>query len=396
MLKKPVIITAAIIIITAVSIFIYRYQILQYTAESLIRKYLPAYVSIDTIKFDFTKSDIILTGFRMSNPPGFSNPNLIEINKITCHYALQGKNMLNGFVLSNPVLTDASLDIERLGDGRLNLFEAQSIMIKNPAASSKGNPEEQAAPDKGKQEADKNAGVILPEVFTLKNAKMTFSDGMVGDRPHVISLENIDTVLTMKMNRQCTRVLSVTAVGGGNLMGDRAQSVRWTIGMDPTAQRLTMSNRFEVSGVFIPLFEPYYDKYSPLVFKSGRFSGLLIFDFDNGMIGSSDELHLSGIKFFVKPGYENAIFWETTVPDLVKYFTSPYGDIIFDFKIKGDMADPKFYLGPKSKKAIVAMAIDKISEAMQKTAASGNGQGAKSDIEKAQDYIELFRGLIKK
>ena len=101
------------------------------------------------------------------------------------------------------------------------------------------------------------------------------------------------------------------------------------------------------------------------------------------------------LKFSVKEGYENAQIWETTVPDIVKYFTSPYGEIIFDFKIKGDMSDPKFYLGPKSKEAIISMAVDKISAAIQKNAGSGTG-APKSDIEKAQQYIDMFKGLIKK
>lgn len=128
------------------------------------------------------------------------------------------------------------------------------------------------------------------------------------------------------------------------------------------------------------------------MFKAGRFSGSLIFNFDNGMIGSSDELRLSGLKFAVKPGYENAQFWQTTVPDLVKYFTTPYGEVVFDFKIKGDMDDPKFFLGPKSKEALIAMAVDKISDAIQKNASGGQ----KSDIEKAKDYIDMFKGFLKK
>ena len=101
------------------------------------------------------------------------------------------------------------------------------------------------------------------------------------------------------------------------------------------------------------------------------------------------------MKFSVKEGYENAQILETTVPDLVKYFTSPYGEIIFDFKIKGDMSDPKFYLGPKSKEAILSMAVDKISAAIQNSAGSSGGV-PKNDIGKAKEYIDMFKGLIKK
>ena len=59
------------------------------------------------------------------------------------------------------------------------------------------------------------------------------------------------------------------------------------------------------------------------------------------------------------------------------------------------MSDPKFYLGPKSKEAILSMAVDKISAAIQNNAGSGPGV-PKNDIEKAQQYIGIFKGLIKK
>ncbi len=83
------------------------------------------------------------------------------------------------------------------------------------------------------------------------------------------------------------------------------------------------------------------------------------------------------------------------------------GDIVlraiyapFDFKIKGEMSDPKFYLGPISKQALTSMAVDKVSEIVQEmTKPKSQGEGAaapKSDIEKAKEYIELFKGLIKK
>ena len=147
-------------------------------------------------------------------------------------------------------------------------------------------------------------------------------------------------------------------------------------------------------------FEPYYDKYSPFIFKRGRFSGTLIFDFDNGNIGSTNEVRLSNLIFSIKEGYENAEFWETTVPSLAKYFTTPSGDVLFDFKIKGEMANPKFYLGPISKQALASMAIEKISDIIEEAPRSPGQQGGppakKSDLDKAKEIIDLFKGLTKK
>ena len=213
----------------------------------------------------------------------------------------------------------------------------------------------------------------------------------------MLTFENVDAKLGLVLNSSYTALLNLTSTGQGNVNGDRDEVVKWTISFNPTTPGLTMSNRFEVYNVDIVPFEPYYDRHSPFVFKTGRFSGLLIFDFDNGSIGSSNEIHLSNYRFYIKQGYENASFWDTTVSDLVKYFTSPYGEIVFDFKIKGDMANPRFYLGPISKQAITNMAIDKISSAIQQASGQSQTPGApKTDIEKAKDYIDMFKGLINK
>jgi hypothetical protein len=168
--------------------------------------------------------------------------------------------------------------------------------------------------------------------------------------------------------------------------------IKWNVSWNPAAPKLTMSNRFEVSNVDILPFEPYYDKYSPFVFKTCFLSGTLIFDFDNGNIGSTNEVKLSKPLFYIKHDFENAQVFETNVPDLVKYLTSSFGDVVFDFKIKGDMSSPKFFLGPISKEAIARMAIDKISSIMSK---AGNSNEEASEIDKAKQYIDMFKGLIK-
>ncbi len=394
MVKKIVIAALALIILIIASVFVYRYQILQYSAESIIRKYLPDYIKISVIKFDFVKGDVILGGFRIVNPPHFSKEYLIEIEKIECRYKLRGKNIMDGIEISSPVLSNAVLNIERLGDGRINLVEVQAMIAGAPAGAP-GIAQVSPQADKTPAQPGKNnlrAIATLPETFKIRNAQVRIIDRLVRPTPTMITLEDINTDLTLKLDQSYTRALEIGSIGAGVVGGDPTQVVNWTVRFNPTTPRLTMSSRFDVAGVIIPQFEPYYDRYSPFVFREGRFSGLLIFDFDNGMIGSSDELRLSDLRFFVKPGYENAQFWQTTVPDLVKYFSTPYGEIVFDFKIKGDMAKPEFFLGPKSKEALVSMAVDKISEVIGKQAeASGN-----SDLKKAKDYVDLFRGLINK
>lgn len=403
MLKRLIVPALIIIAIIAVSVFVYRYQILQYAAEKLIRKHLPSYARVDAIKFDFGKGEARIDGFKILNPPGFSDEYFLEIEKMTCHYNLRGKKLTDGFEIRDPVLFKMVLNIERLGDGKLNLIAMQSSLEKEmrvPVAPAK--PAIVTSPRDIQSQASGNkmisSIVKLPETFAIKSGSIVFTDRFMLSRPNVITFENVESDVSIKLDEYYSKVLAVSSTGSGNVNGDRYQVVSWTTAWNPTTPRLTMGNNFEVSGVDMLPFQPYYDRYSPFVFKTGRFSGTLIFDFDNGNIGSSNEVRLSDIKFFVKPGYENAQFWQTTVPDLAKYFSSPYGEIVFDFKMKGDMDDPDFYLGPKSKSALIYMVVDKASDAIQKAqgATGGGGGGPKTDIDKVKEYIDLFKGLSKK
>jgi hypothetical protein len=142
-------------------------------------------------------------------------------------------------------------------------------------------------------------------------------------------------------------------------------------------------------------FEPYYDSFSPLIFKRGRVSGTLVFDFNNGNIGSTNEIYLSGLVFAVKRGYENSEMWGTTVPEIMRYFTTTSGDVVFDFKLKGDMNNPTFYLGPISKRAMTSMVVDKIASYAIDQATKQQG-GANNDIDKAKQAIDMVRQFLKK
>lgn len=400
-MKKALISIIIIAVMIALAIFLYRYQILQYSAEAFIRKTLPKYVIFDKINFDPKGSRVILKGLKILNPPDFSSSYLLEMDEFVCGYKLKGKSIADGIEIFDPVLNKCVLNVERLEDGRLNLAEMEKELTK--AAS----PATGEVTGKGREESGRPmtigpsrlSGLIkLPETFLLKSSKAVFIDKLTGNVPHTISFENIEAKLIVKLDENYSKILSLASAGGGNVNGRRDEVIKWNMSLNPTTPRLTMSNRLDLYDVQIKTFEPYYDKYSPLVFESGRFSGTLIFDFYNGSIGSTNELHLSGFRFYVKPGYENKGFWDTTVPDLVKYFTSPYGEIVFDFKIKGDMDNPNFYLGPISKQALTSMAIDKISQAISEASNKGSGQSGapKSDIQKAKEYIDMFKGFIKK
>ncbi len=396
--KKVIAGIISFILLAVIFLFIYRYNILRYSAEAVIRNSLPSYVSIDKIKFDFQKNEVLLIGFDILNPPYFINKYSVEIEEIRCGYKLKGKSILNGLEIINPVLRKPVINIERLSNGKINLIEMRSLLEDDASRKAKAKgPEEKQKRSYDVPEKSAFASLIkIPQKFLLKNGKIVFTDRVGFARPHIITFENIDAEMFLQLNDDYSKVLGVASAGSAMLNGYSEETIRWKVSLNPTTPRLTMSNNFEVDNLSIPVFEPYYDKYSPFVFKAGRVSGSLIFDFDNGNIGSTNELHLSGLKFYVKQGFENAQFWETTVPDLIKYFSTSSGEIVFDFKIKGDVSNPRFYLGPISKQALTSMAIDKISSAIEAASKAGKGGVKSSDVEKAKEYIDLFQSIVNK
>jgi len=403
------IITIAVIV---VSVSFHRLSIIQYTAETIVRNVLPGYVSIDKISFDIKSSRVTLKGFSIFAPPGFKQKKLIEIAEVACRYRMRGKNILDGIEIVDPVFKRPVLHIERRLDGRLNLSDMSKILSAGQGGGyGDGKPPTVAAARERVKASGAAAGravgasaiagnkkvsdvIRLPESYGVRNGKIVYDDYAAAGGAHVLVFDGIEGDISLRLSNDYARVLRVGSSGQGFLNNDKGEIVKWVIDMDPVAAGLTMSNRLDFYDVQIKPFEPYYDRYSPLIFYRGRFSGTMILDFDNGNIGSTNEVHLSGIAFSVKPGAENAEFWGSTVPDLVKYFRSSSGDIVFDFKIKGEMSGPKFYFGPISKRAITAMAVDKISAALA-AASQAPGQGPPQTKEEAQvravtDAVKLF------
>lgn len=393
MFKKIIIALILIVVIIGAALYIYRYAIIKYYAEKIVRENLPEYVKIDSVNFDFTNNKVSVTNFRILNPPGFSSQFLIKINDISCRYGIIGKGIPRGLEISDILLSGADIRIERLKGNRMNVTEEDKFLKSFPAKEAKSP--KPAVQDAGKESNIHLSDLIkLPHSFKLENSKLVFLDRIPYDNPYIITIEAVAGDFSLNFSEDYSKITDLSFTLSGRLNGYEKESIKWAASLNPMAANLTMSNRFNVSGLNILTFEPYYDRYSPFVFKKGRFSGELVFDFDNGNIGSTNEIYLSGINFSIKQGYENAQIWDTTVPDLVCYFTTASGDIVFDFKIKGDMAHPVFYLGPISKRAVASMVIDKISSYAAQ--AAGQKGGANTDIGKAKEAVDVLRQFLKK
>ena len=399
MFKKIFISLAIIALVIVGTIYIYRHAIIRFYAEKTIRENLPGYIRIDKINFDFVNNRASFGNFKILNPPGFSSEYLISIKDISCRYGIRGHGIMpESLEITEVLFKKADIQIERLKDGRINLIEMGNFVKGFPAKGSNAS----QTPAKNTNEVKPAVGsrklsdiIKLPASFGVRNASIAFLDALPYDRPHLITVDSVNGDISISFDDNYSKVTRMSFTFEGNLNGFNYEVIKWVASLDPTTPRLTMSNRFEVSDLDMLDFAPYYDRFSPFIFGRGRFSGTLVFDFDNGNIGSTNEIHLSDLSFSVKPGYENAQMWETNVPDLMRYFTTPSGDIVFDFKLKGDMASPTTYLGPISKRALTSMAIDKVASyaVNQVTKQTDNATGS---VDKAKEAIDMFKKLLKK
>lgn len=406
MLKKIII---ALILIAAAAgavIYFYRYAIIRYYAEKMIRENLPGYIKIDNINFDLGNNKVSLVNFRVANPPGFHSKSLLKIDEISCRYSMFGKGISKGLEISDVSLSGVDVRIERIRDGTVNAAEMEKFVQNLPSKDSKlltPNSQPLNVPS-ASQTFKEAAGLVnknlsdlikLPASFEIKNSKIIFLDRVPYENPYVITVDSVSGQIVMGFSGNYSKITNLSFTLVGRLNGYAQESIQWVGSLNPATPKITMSNRFDVANLNLLVFEPYYDRFSPFVFKRGRFSGTLVFDFNNGDVGSTNEVHLSKLAFSVKPGYENAKMWETNVPDLMSYFTTASGDIVFDFKLKGDMADPQFYLGPISKRALTSMTIDKIASYAIDQVTKQN-EGAGKDIDKAKEAIDMVRGFLKK
>ena len=419
MIKKILTVLLVLIIIFSSVIYLYRQAIVQYYGEKFIRDHLPVYIEIDKIKFDLGNNVFSMAGLKILNPPGYLSKYMLAIEEVRCVYRLRGRIVPNGLDITEISFKKPEIAVERLPEKRINLIEMSNFIRIFPAQSLPGSAigdsalakapsqtidhrpqtidQKPETIDHRPQTIDRLTGVIkLPPDFGINGGRIYFIDSVSYQKPYEIIIDSVNGKVSMSFNDSYTAILGVAFTLQGNLNGAKDETLKWTAHLNPGTPKLTMSNRFEVSNLDILTFEPYYDAQSPIVFQKGKFSGELIFDFDNGNIGSTNEIRLSDIALFVKEGRETGQFWETSVPDLIKYFTSTSGDIIFDFKIKGDMAHPQFYFGPISKRALASMALDKISSYAINQIAKPADAATGGTVNKTADYINMFRGLIKK
>ncbi|MGB3112628.1 MAG: DUF748 domain-containing protein [Candidatus Omnitrophota bacterium] len=392
-MKKLGIILLVFLVIFAGIIYYFRFEIFQHSAEAIVRKNLPPYVTVQNILFNLKEDLLEVKGLGIKNPKGYRAKDLATVGSITCRYKMKGKNILDGIKVTEIVTRGFVINIERLPDGRLNINEMDKVM----ETGKKAGDSKVKAPGKegGKSAFGKDISDIieLTKTIDIRDGRVVFTDEAVTSPPYTLTFDNINGQLDLTLAGDYRSVNYVSSRGGGVLNGDPSQRINWVVSLDPKKERLTMSNRYEVSDLNVLLFRPYYDRYSPIDIKKCRVSGTLVFDFNSGNIGSMNTLRLSDLRFEVKRDASGVGFWEASIPEIIEYLRTSSGEIVFDFKIKGDMNNPRFYPGPHLKQAIQMKVVDTIADALAPKEEGQGGVAGKSD---AEQVVDVFRELLKR
>jgi hypothetical protein len=385
-------------------VYFNRQSILDSSIDSILKSSLPDYIELDSLKVDMQMNAITAEGFRIRNPLGFKRPYLLSVSRITCAYLpLDANNILKGIAISDIELIGPEIFLERNIKGKLNT-QLMDEVFSRPAAKPKTGIQAKAlgllayvaSPVK-----DISRFLSVDADMLLSKGSIFIDDYYISQNGYYTVIGGINGIMKPALREDFKGIDYLVFRAAGLLNSAPGEAVSWDIEYDPKAERLTMASTFNISHIDFTHFEPYYDIYSPFIFEKGNASGRIIANFDNGSIGSTNEIIFSELSIVQKKDHSFNRFWPTGTEDLYRYFSSESGDIVFDFTVKGDIENPKFYLGSKTKRALTYMFVDKIAGHIFKTdsddahsegadAPQTGSQEAPSAIDKVLDILRNF------
>ena len=148
-MKKILLILLVVLVVGISVVYYFRQDIFQASAEAIIKKNLPPFVTVDSIIFNLKEGLLEIKGFAVKNPRGYKDKNLARIDSITCKYKMKSKNVLDGLEVTEVTAQRALINIERLADGRININEMDEVMDTGKKAAA---PKKEASPAKTKSD----------------------------------------------------------------------------------------------------------------------------------------------------------------------------------------------------------------------------------------------------
>lgn len=387
-----------------------RHELLDYSIDRIVRDNIPEYVSVDDVSILEQQRQVVLRGVKVRNVPGYNEKYMLRADSVRCEYVFNGNDIRKGIVISGVYVDGPIAEVEKRGD-KVNVAEIGKLMPAKeeaPALAREGGPSPMERVKKWVVSLFASSGemLTLPDSIDVSGGEIRFYDNSRGAAGKAIIFGKVKGKIYLSANglKQGVGIKGVDASGVLDNDPDQVVEISSSLFNVNGAQATDCSLTFK--NVDIMAFKSYYDQYMPLDIWHGRVFGQVDLNTEGETIGSSGTLVIKGLKFDVKSDTRAAAYWEMGANELIAYLGSSSGEITFDFKVKGTLSEPRFYPGPRVKRALQSLVVDKVADTIRSFAKRGDaatasasgpdGQNAveeeKSDVEKA---IDMFQKLLK-
>ncbi|MDD5504064.1 MAG: DUF748 domain-containing protein [Candidatus Omnitrophica bacterium] len=391
----------AIITALAIALGIYAYaerqKLLNAGLDRIIRASIPSYARIQELSLDMPNRLITAKGLTVANPYGFKNDIFLQIENISLSYEqTDSRNILSGITLKNIKASGVKVFLEKNSLGLFNAAKMEAVLnSKNHGKSAVGIWANITARAAGffAPKIDINQLLRLEPVFDIDNGAVFFNDYFIDSEGYRASVEKISAKASAVLKRGGRDISSINFDGSGIINNEPGRILSLSAMYDFSKSHPVLNNNINIKNADIKSFGPYYDEFSPFIFHAGTVSGRLVINIDNELIDSSNELVFSNLELENKKNHGFNRFWPSGADDLYSYFSSEQGDILFDFKVKGAIDKPEFYLGPKTKQALAYMVIDKIAGVISGKDEEAEGEQPKEDESVLSRVINAIKGL---
>ncbi|MBN1872481.1 MAG: DUF748 domain-containing protein [Candidatus Omnitrophica bacterium] len=394
MLKKILFVFAVVLVVTVTSIYIFRANIKRYAINTILKSFPLPNVALADVNFDESSGRLNLEDLKVKNPRGFINQYMMEADSINMNINIVTKPdlLLN---ISQIDITNPVFYIERARNGTWN-FEEFSKRNKTAKIEKKRGLDfisEAFAQDNGKK-----SHILFPSTININNGALRISDSFVSsDKTHSVDLYPLAGTFLLDYSPASHKYEKISFQGKCNINGDPASTIKGNIDIFPESSPLSYVWDFNAYNIPLSTLKPYLDRYTPFIVKQGSFNMASDVRSVNGAINGDYTMELADLLFDVNPNKSNIPFLETSVKKMTLYLTNQKGNVIIDFKQKGQVGGKiNWELGPIAKRAIGLMVIDTVIDvigAIEKGSKSDPLQALPNDV--PPEVIDIFREIFK-
>ena len=398
MAKKILIVMVLVIAFLLASIYIFRANIKRYAIQTILKSFPLPNVALANVDFDETTGRLNLEEIKVKSPKGFESEYIMEADSVDMSLGITRKPNLrldiNDINITNPVLY-----IERSPDDRWNFQEYATKKMS-------------ALPEKGEKEGrlnfireafaaenEKKTKISLPRDIHIKNGVVHFMDNFImRGRSHKIDFFPVTANISMLQSPDENDYEKISFAGSCNINGHPSRLMKGSLELYPMHKHPTYSWKFKAYDIPLAAVKPYLDRYTPFVVRQGSFNMSSDVKAVNGAIDGDYIMEFMNLQFDINPAKTNVPFLETSVKKLTLYLTNQRGNVIIDFKQKGEVGgEVRWSLGPIAKRAVGLMAIDTVIDIIKAIEKGRKGvpvqEGIPQDI--PPEIIDIFRGIFK-